>query len=419
MWYIEGTDISLEVPCMKKRILALVLSALLLVSLGCCFSAAAAHTHTYRQTVSKAQFGKSGAIVKTCTACGKQRKTAIPAVKTPKLSATSFVYDGKTKTPGVTVTDKQGSTLKKGTDYKLQYAAGRKNSGRYTVKVTLRGNYSGSKTLTFKILPKRPGRPSASDITASSAALSWKPSKTATGYVVYRVEKTGGYSKLKTVKTPSVDLRRLQPETAYTFAVRAYTKTAKGNLYSSYSKVCNLKTAAATATRYKAVQKIIDTGVYTARLTFDDAPEGSYKLSRRGEDYYMEMHMRDNGVSYDADLYYDSKAKCAYAKMFGIWVVMDDPEMRDMAPQMDVLRTIDMHKPAATAVSTETLGGKPAAVELIMAADGSVTKLYFQNDALVRIGMLDRDGNGVYCTVSGFSGSVGSFETPKHPIKLS
>ena len=115
---------------MKKRFLALLLSVLLLLSLGTAVSAAAAHTHTYRQTVTKAQFGKNGAIVKTCTVCGKQSKTAISAVKTPKLSALSFVYDGKTKTPTVTVKDKQGTTLKKGTDYKLTSAAGRKNSGR-------------------------------------------------------------------------------------------------------------------------------------------------------------------------------------------------------------------------------------------------------------------------------------------------
>ena len=68
---------------MKKRFLALLLSVLLLLSLGTPVFAAAAHTHTYRQTVTKAQFGKSGAIVKTCTVCGKKKKTAIPAVKTP------------------------------------------------------------------------------------------------------------------------------------------------------------------------------------------------------------------------------------------------------------------------------------------------------------------------------------------------
>ena len=404
---------------MKKRFLALLLSVLLLLSLGTAVSAAAAHTHTYRQTVTRAQFGKNGAIVKTCTVCGKQSKTAISAVKTPKLSALSFVYDGKTKTPTVTVKDKQGNTLKKGTDYKLTYAAGRKNSGRYTVKVTLRGNYTGSKTLAFKILPKQPGKPSASNVTASSVSLSWKQSKTATGYVVYRVEKSGSYTKLKTAKQPSVKLTNLQPETGYTFVVRAYTKTSKGNLYSSYSKPRTVKTASAVATQYKAVQKILATGVYTANLTFDEAPDASYKLSRRGNDYYMEMHMRDGGVNYDADLYYDGTAQCTYAKMFGVWIEMDDPEMRDMAPQMDVFSMMNLRDPASTAVGTEKVGGKTCIVETVTAQDGSATKLYFQNGTLVRVGLLSGNVQPVYCTISGFSGNVGNFEKPKHPLKLS
>ena len=406
---------------MKKRFLALLLSVLLLLSLGTPVFAATAHTHTYRQTVTKAQFGKSGAIVKTCTVCGKKKKTAIPAVKTPKLSASSFVYNGKTKTPTVTVKDKQGHALKKGTDYKLAYAAGRKNSGRYTVKVTLRGKYTGSKTLAFKILPKQPGKPAASNVTATGVTLGWTASKTATGYVVYRVETGSGYTKLKTAKQPSVTLANLQPETAYTFAVRAYTKTAKGNLYSSYSKPCTVKTAAAApavATQYKAVQKTLATGVYTAKLTFDDAPEASYKLSRRGDDYYMEMHLRDGKTSYDADLYYDGAAACAYAQMFGIWVEMDDPDMRDLAPQMDVFRGMDLSDPAATAIETQTLGGKPCTVETVTAKDGSVVKLYFQNGSLVRAGLLSGDGSGLWCTISGFSGKVGAFEKPKHPLKL-
>lgn len=407
---------------MKKRILALLLSVLLLVSLGTPVFATAAHTHTYRQTVTKAQFGKNGVIVKTCTVCGKKKKTAIPAVKTPKLSASSFVYNGKTKTPTVTVKDKQDHALKKGTDYKLTYAAGRKNSGRYTVKVTLRGKYSGSKTLTFKVLPKQPGKPAASNVTATGAKLKWTTSKTATGYVVYRVETSGGYTKLKTAKQPSVSLTNLQPETEYSFVVRAYTKTAKGNLYSSYSKPCAVKTAAAAptvATQYKAVQKTLDTGVYTAKLTFDDAPEASYKLSRRGDDYYMEMHLRDGKTSYDADLYYDGAAKCAYAQMFGIWVEMDDPEMRDMAPQMDVFRMLDLSDPASTAIEPATVGGKPCTMETVTLKDGSVVKLCFQNGSLVRVGLFGSDGNSLWCTVSGFSGKVGNFEKPKHPLKLS
>ena len=80
----------------------------------------------------------------------------VATVKTPvsslkfKLSTTSYTYNGKVRTPGVTVT--HGSkTLKKGTDYTVTYASGRKAVGTYKVTVKMKGDYTGTKTLTFKI----------------------------------------------------------------------------------------------------------------------------------------------------------------------------------------------------------------------------------------------------------------------------
>ncbi|MBO4433740.1 MAG: hypothetical protein J5852_09450, partial [Clostridia bacterium] len=74
------------------------------------------------------------------------------AAITPKvtLSATSYTYDGKEKKPSVTV-KKGDTTLKNGTDYTVTYPAGRKNAGKYKVVITLKGNYSGSKTVYYKI----------------------------------------------------------------------------------------------------------------------------------------------------------------------------------------------------------------------------------------------------------------------------
>ena len=408
---------------MKKRILSLLLCAALLFALCAGVSAAAAgsHSHSYTQTVTKASTAKSGKIVRTCTVCGKKKTTAIPAVKKIALSKTSYVYNGKAKTPSVTVTDKKGTVLKKGADYTVKYAAGRTASGRYTVKVTLRGNYQGSRTLTFKILPKAPGKPSASAVTADSVTLQWTGAKTATGYVVYRYDKAkDSYEKQKSTKKTTLTVRGLSPETSYTFAVRAYTKTSKGNLYGAYSKLLTVKTAAVPAPtpNYKNVQKILATGVYTAKLTFDDAPDASYKLSRRGEDYYMEMTMTEDGVSYDADLYYDSETQILYGKVLGIWIEMDDDEMKGMASELDVFRLADLRDPINVETGKTTWNGKTCTVETVTAQDGTVTTLYFVNGTLVRLGFSAEDSDPVWCSVSGFSGKVGTFQKPKHPLKL-
>lgn len=67
----------------------------------------------------------------------------------PVLSATSYIYDGKAKTPGVTVKDGT-KTLVNGTDYTVKYS-NNVNVGTATVTVTGKGNYTGSKSTNFKI----------------------------------------------------------------------------------------------------------------------------------------------------------------------------------------------------------------------------------------------------------------------------
>ena len=112
-------------------------------------------SHNYKTVTTKATLSNNGSIDKKCSVCGKVASTTtIRYAKTFSLSATSYVYNGKVKTPTVTVKDSAGKTLKEGTDYTVTYASGRKNAGTYKVTVKMKGNYSGTKTLTFKILPK-------------------------------------------------------------------------------------------------------------------------------------------------------------------------------------------------------------------------------------------------------------------------
>lgn len=408
---------------MKKRILSLLLCAVLLSGFGAALPAAAAHTHQWTQTVTRAQIGKSGKRVQTCKKCGKQKKTSIPAVKKITLKQTAFVCDGKTKTPVVTVTDKAGKKLKKGADYKVRYAAGRKDAGKYSVKVTLRGSYQGSRTLTFTIFPKAPAGLKAAGVTADSVKLQWNAVRGATGYVVYRYyPEKNAFGKLKTVKTTAYTVKNLAPAAADYFAVRAYAKTEKGNILSAYGKVLTVQTAAlppAEPTLYRGVQKILQTGVYSVGLRFEAVPDASYRLQRRGEDYYIQMHLQDGGESYDADLLYDGAQQKVYSRMLGIWFELEDEEMKGMARELDLLRMIDLSAPERVSAAKAAYGGKTCDVETVTAADGSETQLWFQSGKLVRLGFAEAGEAPVWCAISGFSGTVGTFEKPKHPIKLS
>ena len=171
-------------------------------------------------------------------------------VSNVKLSSTSYTYNGKTKTPGVTVKDKKGRKLKKGTDYTVKYSSGRKNVGRYAVKVTFKGNYTGSKTVYYYIVPKST---SISRVSAlrKGFKLSWKKQKTqTTGYQIqYSTSKK--FKKAKAVnvsknKTTSKYIKKLSSKKKYYVRVRTYKKVKINGktkkVYSSWSKTKTVKT---------------------------------------------------------------------------------------------------------------------------------------------------------------------------------
>ena len=77
---------------------------------------------------------------------------------TVTLTQTSYIYDGKPKTPSVIV-KLDGKTLVLNTDYTISYSNNIK-VGTATVTITGKGNYTGSKTASFTIT--KPQEPAAS-----------------------------------------------------------------------------------------------------------------------------------------------------------------------------------------------------------------------------------------------------------------
>ena len=108
--------------------------------------------HTYKTTTEKASMEEDGGVIKECSVCGASTATVIYAPKDVVLSQTSYFYDGKAKTPAVTVKDRMGHTLRENTDYALSYPSGRKNIGNYEISVAFQGNYEGTETVEFEIV---------------------------------------------------------------------------------------------------------------------------------------------------------------------------------------------------------------------------------------------------------------------------
>ena len=207
--------------------------------------------HTTKQTVTKATPTANGKIVNYCSVCKKTLSTTvIPKASSIKLKATSLTYNGKVRTPKVIVKDRTGKTLVKNTDYTVSYAKGRKYVGKYAVKITFKGKYSGTKTLYFTIKPKAT---SISSLTAGSKKFTVKWKKQATQTTGYQVQYSASskFSKAKTVTvgkntTVSKKISKLSDKKKYYVRVRTY-KTVKINgksirIYSGWSKAKTVTT---------------------------------------------------------------------------------------------------------------------------------------------------------------------------------
>ena len=207
--------------------------------------------HTTKQTVTKATPTANGKIVNYCSVCKKTLSTTvIPKASSIKLKATSLTYNGKVRTPKVIVKDRTGKTLVKNTDYTVSYAKGRKYVGKYAVKITFKGKYSGTKTLYFTIKPKAT---SISSLKAGSKKFTVKWKKQATQTTGYQVQYSASskFSKAKTVTvgkntTVSKKISKLSGKKKYYVRVRTYKKVKINGksirIYSGWSKAKTVTT---------------------------------------------------------------------------------------------------------------------------------------------------------------------------------
>ena len=233
----------------------------------CGYNKTVPHTHNLTLVAAKAATCTEGGkeAYYKCEGCGKFYEDVLGTKEitdlaswgniakiahTTKLNATSLTYNGKVRTPKVIVKDRTGKTLVKNTDYTVSYAKGRKYVGKYAVKITFKGKYSGTKTLYFTIKPKAT---SISSLKAGSKKFTVKWKKQATQTTGYQVQYSASskFSKAKTVTvgkntTVSKKISKLSGKKKYYVRVRTY-KTVKINgksirIYSGWSKAKTVTT---------------------------------------------------------------------------------------------------------------------------------------------------------------------------------
>ena len=198
-----------------------------------------------------AAVGVKGRKHRSCTVCGAVVESAdIPALPPKSISSASvslsiatYSFDGKVKTPSVTV--KLGSTaLRKGIDYVVSYS-NNKNVGKATVVITGKGLYAGTITRTFVI---NPAKQSIQKLTAKSKGfyIDYAAKGHATGYEIQYATNSSFSGAKKTVitsnKTDKVTVSKLSGNKKYYVRVRTYTTVNGIKYYGAWSAVKTVTT---------------------------------------------------------------------------------------------------------------------------------------------------------------------------------
>lgn len=154
------------------------------------------------------------------------------------ISISSAAYTGKALKPTVTVKNGK-TTLKNGTHYTVTYKNNTKiGKATVTIKGVEKKGYSGTKTLTFNIVPANVKGLRATQ-TTSTVKLTWSKVAGAAGYRVFKYDtKKKTWVKVADTKNTNYTVTKLKAGTSYKYAVKAYAKSGSTTYYSSaYSQL--------------------------------------------------------------------------------------------------------------------------------------------------------------------------------------
>ena len=148
------------------------------------------------------------------------------------LEKSSFVYNGQSITPVVYVAYNHNYLIQN-TDFTATYS-NNNAPGVATVKIKGIGNYSGSISKTYVILPEKIASVSIKKDSATSAVISWSAASKVSGYEILKFDSAkNAYVHLTHVSNSqtSYKVSSLKNSTAYYYQVRAYKTVNDKNYY--------------------------------------------------------------------------------------------------------------------------------------------------------------------------------------------
>lgn len=168
--------------------------------------------------------------------CVNPQRTSVEEGGVVAAVKSKVEYNGKVQTPAVSV-KLNNEDLQKDVDYRLEYS-NNKNIGTAYVKVIGLGNYSDSKTLSFKILPKKKGALTVKSAKKSQASVSWAKDNAVSGYYIQYSKDSSfrdGVKKVSVNKKNATTTKGLQSKRTYYVRVASYKKVGGKTYVGKYS----------------------------------------------------------------------------------------------------------------------------------------------------------------------------------------
>ena len=199
--------------------------------------------------------------------------------------ASSVSFTGRNITPSVTV-KVAGRTLTSGTDYTVSYS-NNKNVGTASVYVYGKGNYSGSLSAKFDIVPAKQ-QIQKLETRYKGFYIDWAQKGSATGYdIEYSVNSnmSGAVSRHLTANKPdTLTVSGLAGDKVYYVRVRSYTNVNGKVYYGAWSDAKSIKTANNDIT--KATVSGISTKAFTGKaITQNVTVKVGSTVLKNGTDY--------------------------------------------------------------------------------------------------------------------------------------
>lgn len=191
-------------------------------------------------------------------------------------------YTGKAKKPKVKLTN-GSTTLKEGTDYRLVYVDN-KTPGKADIIIKGRGNYTGTKTVSFDIIISKLKGVKVKKYTDNSITFSWKKDNLVKGYEIYNSNnRRVAVVNKKTITSATVE--KLKANKAATYRVRSFVNSDGKRYYSSFVKIkastapktTTITSIASSKSKQASIKWKKITGATTYQVYRSTSIKGKYK----------------------------------------------------------------------------------------------------------------------------------------------